>query len=165
MNDASTDAAGFSASTEADVTPKLRGRLFAKYVALFVAVVFVALLTNVLFQVWFSYQEHKRSLIQIQREQAEAAAGKIAQFVKEIENPVCWTTQITWNSSTPEQLRFDSLRWLRQLLAITVLAQLDSSGREQLRVSRLAMDVTGSGTDFSKDPKYTDTVAHKIYYG
>ena len=76
MNDASAGAAGSSASTEANATPKLRGRLFAKHVALFVAVVFVALLTNVLFQVWFSYQEHKRSLIQIQREQAEAAAAR-----------------------------------------------------------------------------------------
>ena len=27
------------------------------------------------------------------------------------------------------------------------------------------MDVIGSGTDFSKDPKYTETVARKIYYG
>ena len=152
MNDASAGAAGSSASTEADATTKLRARLFAKHVALFVAVVFVALLTNVLFQVWFSYQEHKRSLIQIQREQAEAAAGKIAQFVKEIENQVGWTTQLPWNSSTLEQRRFDALRLLRQVPAITELAQLDSSGREQLRVSRLAMDVIGSGTEFSKEP-------------
>ena len=60
-------------------------RLFRKYVALFVAVVSVALLTNGLFEIWFSYQEHKSALIRIQREQAEAAAAKIGQFVKEIE--------------------------------------------------------------------------------
>jgi signal transduction histidine kinase len=49
--------------------------------------------------------------------------------------------------------------------AITELAQLDSSGKEQLRVSRLAMDVVGGGQDFSKDPKFTEAVAHKVYYG
>ena len=39
--------------------PKTRRRLFAKYVALFVAVVCVALLSNGIFDVFFYYQEHK----------------------------------------------------------------------------------------------------------
>src|SRR5205807_2741217 len=43
--------------------------------------------------------------------------------------------------------------------------QLDSRGREQLRVSRLAMDVVGSQTDYSQDPKFTEAVANKVYYG
>ena len=65
--------------------PKTRRRLFAKYVALFVAVVCVALISNGVFDVFFYYQEHKTSLIRIQREQVEAAAAKISQFVKEID--------------------------------------------------------------------------------
>ena len=32
-------------------------------------------------------------------------------------------------------------------------------------MSRLAMDAVGVGTDFSKDPKFTEAVAKKIYYG
>ena len=39
------------------------------------------------------------------------------------------------------------------------------AGKERLRVSRLAMDVIDSGLDLSKDPKFTETVAHKVYYG
>ena len=54
---------------------------------------------------------------------------------------------------------------LRQVPAITELAQLDSTGKEQLKVSRLAMDVVGSMADFSQDPKFTEAVAHKVYYG
>ena len=54
---------------------------------------------------------------------------------------------------------------LRQVPAITELAQLDANGREQLRVSRLAMDVVGSQTDYSKDPKFVDALARKVYYG
>ena len=149
----------------ADTAPKVRGKLFRKYVALFLAVVCVALLTSGLSEVWFSYQEHKASLIRIQREQAEAAAAKIGQFIKEIESQIGWTTQLPWSAGTLEQRRFDGLRLLRQVPAITELAQLDATGHEQLRVSRLAMDVVGSQADFSKDPKFLDALAHKVYYG
>ena len=145
--------------------PKTRRRLFTKYVALFVAVVCVALLSNGIFDVYFYYQEHKVSLIRIQREQAEAAAAKIGQFIKEIESQLGWTTQLPWSAGSIEQRRFDALRLLRQVPAITELAQIDASGKERLRVSRLAMDVVGSGTDFSNDPKFMEAVAHKVYYG
>src|SRR5215208_3343182 len=144
---------------------KVRGRLFRKYVGLFVAVVCLALFANGLFEIWFSYQEHKAALFRIQREQAEAAAAKIGQFVKEIEGQLGWTVQLPWSASTLEQRRFDALRLLRQVPAITELSQLDSTGKEQLRVSRLAMDVVGSGLDLSKDPKFAETVAKKVYYG
>jgi signal transduction histidine kinase len=150
---------------ERESASPFRGRLFRKYVFLFLAVVCVALVTNGLSEIWFSYQEHKSSLIRIQREQAESAAAKISQFIKEIESQVGWTTQLPWSAGTIDQRRFDGLRLLRQVPAITELSQLDSSGREQLRVSRLAMDVVASQADFSKDPKFTEAVAHKVYYG
>src|SRR2546421_9533203 len=46
----------------------------------------------------------------IQREQAEATAAKIAQFIKEIESQIGWTTQLPWSAGTLEQRRFDGLR-------------------------------------------------------
>src|SRR5579864_832847 len=143
----------------------IRSRLFIKYVALFVAVVAVALLSNGIFEVFFYYREHKAALIRIQHEQAEAAAAKISQFIKEIESQLGWTTQLPWSAGSIEQRRFDALRLLRQVPAITELAQVDSSGHERLRVSRLAMDVLDSGLDLSKDPKFTGAVANKVYYG
>src|SRR5260370_29268645 len=74
--------------------PKTRRRLFTKYVALFVAVVCVALLSNGIFDVFFYYQEHKASLIRIQPEQPEAPAAKIGQFIKDIDTQLGWTTQL-----------------------------------------------------------------------
>ena len=145
--------------------PGIRTRLFTKYVGLFVAVVAVALLANGLFEVFFYYREHKTALIRVQREQAEAAAAKISQFVKEIESQLGWTTQLPWSAGSIEQRRFDALRLLRQVPAITELAQVDSTGKERLRVSRLAMDVVDSGIDLSQDAKFTEAVAHKVYYG
>jgi signal transduction histidine kinase/DNA-binding response OmpR family regulator len=143
----------------------VRSRLFIKYVALLVAVVVLALLANGAFEIWFSYQEHKASLIGIQREQAEGAASKIEQFITEINSQVGWTTQLPWSDSTLDQRRFDALRLLRQVPAITELAQIDAAGHEQLRVSRLTMDVVGSGVDYSAKPEFTQAVAHKVYYG
>ena len=149
----------------AGAVPRIRSRLFTKYVGLFVLVVSVALLSNGIFEVYFYYQEHKAALIRIQREQAEAAAAKISQFVKEIESQLGWTTQLPWSASSIEQRRFDALRLLRQVPAITELSQVDASGKERLRVSRLAMDNVESGIDFSKEPKFAEAAANKVYYG
>ena len=165
MNAHGTDFPVSSAAATAPSAPIVRGRLFRKYVALFVGVVAAALLANGLFEIWFSYQEHEDALIRIQHEQAQAAAAKIEQFVQEIQNQIGWTTQLPWSAGTLEQRRFDALRLLRQVPAITELSQLDATGHEQLRVSRLAMDVVGSNKDFSQDPKFTEAVAHKVYYG
>jgi hypothetical protein len=144
---------------------QINGPLFRKYVALFLAVVFVVLLINGLLEIGFAYQQHKVSLVRIQREQAEAAAAKIGQFIKEIESQVGWTTQLPWSTGTIDQRKFDGSRVLRQVPAITELAQLDSSGKEQLRQSKLAMDVIGSHIDFSNQAKFTEAVAKKVYYG
>src|SRR5258708_21311068 len=99
---------------------RLRGsKLFAKYVVLLVAVVTVALLFNGISDAYFYYHERREALVRIQREQAEAAAAKIDQFVKEIENQLGWTTQLPWSAGTAEQRRFDALRLLRHVPAVT----------------------------------------------
>src|SRR3954453_4826481 len=98
---------------------RLGGRLFRKYVVLFIGVVCAALIADGLLDIWFSYREQKTLLIRIQREQAEAAAAKIGQFVKEIESQLGWTTQLPWSAETTEQRRIDALRLLRQVPAIT----------------------------------------------
>src|SRR5258708_28689397 len=109
----------------------VRSRLFIKYVALLVAVVVLALLANGAFEIWFSYQEHKASLISIQREQAEGAASKIEQFITEINSQVGWTTQLPWSDSTLDQRRFDALRLLRQVAALHRPAPLHSALPQQ----------------------------------
>ena len=131
----------------------VRSRLFFKYTLLFVTVVVLALVANGGFEVWFSYQEHKNSLIGIQEQQAIAAADKIEEFITQIESQVGWTTQLPWTDGTLDQRRFDALRLLRQVPAITELAQIDAAGHEQLKVSRLTMDVVGSGIDYSQKPE------------
>jgi two-component system NtrC family sensor kinase len=97
--------------------------------------------------------------------EAEGAAATITQFLKEMESQIGWTTQLPWSAGTIEQRRFDALRLLRQVPAVTELSLLDASGKEQLRVSRLTMDGVGSNLDLSRDPKFVEAVAHQAYYG
>ena len=144
---------------------QISGPLVRKYIVLFLAVVFVVLLTNSLLEIGFFYRDHKSLLIRAQREQAQAAAAKIGQFIREIESQVGWTTQLPWSAGAIDQRRFDASRLLRQVQAITEFTQLDPAGKEQLRVSRLAMDVVASQTDFSQKPVFIDAVANNVYYG
>jgi len=97
--------------------------------------------------------------------QAECIADKLAEFIKQVRNQVDWTTQLPSTGGSIEQRQFDALRLLRQAPAITELSLLDAEGKEFYKVSRLGMDVVGSGTDYSKEAKFTETVAKKIYYG
>ena len=135
-----------------------RNRLFRKYLVPFVAVVLLALLSNGLVEIYFAFQESKSVLAQIQREKAAAAALRIEGFVKEIERQMGWTTQPHLAlAGGLEQRRLDYLRLQRQAPPINEVAYLDAQGREQLRISRLAMDVIGSGLDRSAEPRFTET--------
>ena len=145
--------------------PKARGRLFRKYAVLFSAIVSAALVINGAVEVWFLYRDHTQLLLRVQREQAETAAAKIGQFIKEIEGQLAWTTQLPWSADDIEQRRFDAFRLLRQAPAVTELTQIDPQGRERLRVSRLAMNVIDSQQDLSKDPKFVEAMARRVYHG
>ena len=97
--------------------------------------------------------------------EAEVTAAKIGQFINEIESRLGSMGRLPWAGSTLEQRRFEALRLLRQVPAITELAQIDASGHQQLRVARLPMDVTTHKTDYSQDPKFTEAIAKGVYYG
>jgi hypothetical protein len=100
----------------------------------------------------------------ILRLEAEGAATRIRDFFVYIESQLGWTTQLPWSAGTIDQRRFDGLRLLRQVPAITLVAQLDADGKERLRQWRVGHVVDG-GADLSKDPKFAEAVANKVYYG
>ena len=143
----------------------VHGTLFWKYVLLFVAVTGSVLVTNGLVDIWFTYQEHRAVLMRAQSEQAGAAAAKITQFIREIEGHLGWMTHLSWTTPAMDQRELDGIRLLRQVPAITELTLLDDQGREQLRLSRQAMDRVGGNTDFSADERFKEAVANKVYYG
>jgi signal transduction histidine kinase/CheY-like chemotaxis protein len=142
-----------------------RGGLFRKYITSFVITICIALIANGIFEIWLFYREQNKSINRIQSQQAESAAAKVAQFIKEIESQLVWTANLPWSADMLDELRYDELRLFRQVPAITELIQLDSNGREQLRQSRTELDTVGSQKDFSKDSSFIEASAHKVYYG
>ena len=143
-----------------------RGRLFQKYAVLFATLVGGVLLASTLIEIYFSYQENKATLVRIEREKAVAAAATIEQFVKEIERQLRWSAQYLVDSPAEalEQRELDYLRLLRHVPAIAELSHMDSSGKEELKVSRLAMDEVGSQADLSHEPKFIEAKAGKTYF-
>src|SRR5438067_5290800 len=142
---------------------RVRGRLFRKYVGLFVAVVATALAANSLVEIWFSYREQSAALARVQRSQAEEAAARIDQFVKNIEGQMGWLIQFPWSADNLDEWRFDAVRLLRQVPAITELARLDPSGHEEVRISRVSQDVIGSQTDYPQHPKFVEAMTNRHY--
>jgi signal transduction histidine kinase len=124
----------------------------------------VALIASGALQLYFTYQENKDALLNLQREKAAAAASRIATYVEEIEHQLAWMRLPQVGPQTPEQRRIEYLKLLRLVPAITDVALLDATGREQLRVSRLGMDVTAGEADFSKDPKFLQAQGGKTYF-
>ena len=144
---------------------KRRGRLFRKYALLLAGMISAALVANGLVNVWFAFQDQEALLISLQREQAQVAATRIGLFVREIEGQMRWTTQQAWAGGSLAQRRIDGVRLLRQVAPISELTLLDGEGREQLKLSRQAMDVIGSQIDHSKQAAFAAAVEGKTYYG
>jgi signal transduction histidine kinase len=146
----------------------MRGRrLFWKYTIFFALLVTGALLASGITELYFSYQENKAALVALQREKALAAASQIEGYIKEIERQMGWVTQPqrAATGATPEQRRLDFFRLQRQVQAITEASYIDATGREQMQVSRLKMDVIGGQADLSHDPRFVEAKAHRVYRG
>jgi signal transduction histidine kinase/putative methionine-R-sulfoxide reductase with GAF domain len=143
-----------------------RWRLFGKYATLIIALVGGALLASGMLSLYFSYRENQEHLVALQQEKALAAATRIEQYIRDIEHQLGWTAlpQVSAEGNVVEQRRYEYLKLLRQVPAITEVAWLDSSGREQLRVSRLAMDAMGAGSDYSQDAKFLQAKGGKTWY-
>jgi len=136
-------------------------------VIVFAGLVSGALLTSGAIELYFSYYENREALVALQREKALGVAERIDAYIKEIERQISWTTQPQLGAlaAAMYQRRVDYLRLLKQVLPITEISYLDAQGKEQLRVSRLKMDVVGSGDDYSREPEFLEAKAGKIYHG
>src|SRR5499433_1402840 len=154
--------------------PSARGRLFRKYVVVLLVLVGGVLVASSLVDLYFSYRETQRAILRVERAKAVAAAARIEQFLKDVELQVRETTRTASDDPDASQVgparlgfreglgaalaaqrELDFVRVLRNVPAVAQLSHLDLAGKEQLRVSRLDLDVAGSQEDFSKAPAFT----------
>ena len=137
-----------------------RGGLFAKYVTSFVGLILVVLAVNGGLQTWFMYRETTDLLVKAQSDKAESTARRIEQFVSEIKRQISWATRAS--ATTIEQRRTDYALLLQQVPAVERVIQLDSAGREQLRLSRSEF-LAGSNLDYSGDPRFRETQTRSVW--
>ncbi|HUN67906.1 MAG TPA: ATP-binding protein [Burkholderiales bacterium] len=142
-----------------------RGRLFRKYFLLILALVCGALLLSGGIGVYFSYQENKFALSSLQREKAVAAAARIEQFIRQIEQQLAFAALPQLGAEGIEQRRIEFLKLQRLVPAITDTTQIDAKGRERLAVSRLGMDRVGSDVDLSQEPAFKGAKPDQTWFG
>lgn len=145
---------------------KTDGRLLWKYVRLFIIRVGGALLTSGAIDLFFSFQDQRHALAKAQRVRAVSAAEMIERFLGDIEWQVHQAAKTPRAASNTglELRRMDYLRLLKHVPAITDLSYLDRTGKEQLRVSRLALAVVGTSKDLSGEKKFQEARAKDIHY-
>ena len=139
----------------------LREGLFAKYVVSLVGLVVFVLAVNGAIETWISYRGTRTTLTDAMSEKAEATARRIEQSISELERQISWVTRAS--AVTLEQRRADYTQLLNQVPSVSQLSFLNGNGREQLRLSRTTILVSG-GTDFSRDVRFTETVAKGVSY-
>jgi len=141
-------------ATPAATRRSRQGRLFRKYLLLILTLVSGALLASGAISVYFSYQEQKTALGNLQQEKAIAAASRIEQYIRQIEQQLAYAALPQLDASDVELRRIEFLKLLRQVPEVTDITQLDATGHEQVAVSRLGMDVMSSGKDRSQEPAF-----------
>ena len=146
-----------------------RWRLFPKYAMLITAVVAGVLVISGAINLVFSWRETQAQLVALQAEKAQNAAARIEQYVLNIEHQIGWTAFPLTDTSgdATEQRRLEYVKLQKQAQQITDLVWIGADGRERLRMSRLGLDVIGSGTDLSKEPAFVAVRAGKgeTWYG
>jgi len=143
------------------------GRLFRKYFLLILALVCGALVISGAIGLYFSYQENKVALASLQREKAVAAAARIEEFIRQIEQQLAYAAlpQLGVGAGSTEQRMIEFFKLQRLVQAITDTVQIDAKGRERIAVSRLGMNVVDSGIDRSGEPAFRAAKPEQTWFG
>jgi len=116
--------------------------------------------------VWTAWRENEALIVELERENAEAAAIRIENFVDSIVRQVNWLPLFPRAPiENPLERKFDYIKLLKEVKEITEAAYIDAQGREQIRESRIGMSAYGSGTDLSDEPWFKAASAGRTYYG
>ncbi len=141
-------------------------RLFRRYFVLILALVTAALLIPSSISLYFSYRETLDALHALQREKAVAAAGRIEQYILQVQAQLKGAALPQLGSEGAEQRRLEFLKLLKQVPDVTDIAWIGADGCEKSQVSRLAMDAAGDCLrDRGRDPAFLEPTAAKPWYG
>ena len=144
--------------------PRVRIGLARKLALAFIGLVSSVLLVNGGLDMWLGYRAAKATAILIQRQQAGSVAERIEAFVTDIEQQIGWTTTAHWDALPLEERRYDFIRLLREVPAISEITEIDGSGKEELQLSRTAPDVVASGKSDLSAPRFAEAEAKGVWF-
>ncbi|HYP69273.1 MAG TPA: ATP-binding protein, partial [Variovorax sp.] len=136
-----------------------------KYFLLILSLVTTVLLASSAISLYFAYEENKEALASLQHEKAVGAASRIEQYVLQLSQQLGYASLAQIDAPDLEAQRTEFWRLLRQAPEVTDISQLDHTGREEIAVSRLGLDVLGSGKDRSTEPAFKESRPEATWYG
>jgi two-component system, NtrC family, sensor kinase len=142
-------------------------RLIWKYTAVVVTLVAAAVLSVGLTELYFTYQDSKRTLSRVELDKASSAATSIEQQVQEILRELDAVAQPTverGRAGLAERSQ-DFHRLLERDEFVGQLTYLDSTGAERVRTSLLKTDRINRGIDLSGSAEFTRARAQRRYFG
>ncbi len=147
--------------------PRRRSSLFRKYALVLWILVSGAVLTTGLVQAYFAFRQSTSDLVLLEREQAKGAAATIEGFVLEIQRQIAATAPPPGSAGDVSlaQRHESLLKLLRLVPAVSDVSYLNAAGREEIRLSRTALDVIGGGADRSGEEAFQKAKAAGTYYG
>ena len=146
---------------------KLRSRLVRKYITVIAVLVGASLLASGLIELFFSYNENRDSIANLEREKAAFAAATIEQFM---DNVTVQLNEVAKHVHSQDRdgldaRRLEYLRLLNQVSSITEVSYLDPLGVQQLKVSRLSLDVIAPGPNGAVEIPYPELRHGNVYFG
>ena len=142
-----------------------QGRLLRKYAIVFGALVGGSLIAGSLLQLYFSYEQSKSALLQIESVEASSAALRIRPFVEYMTAQVTAILPSTGiGDVSREQRRTDFQALLHRAQEINDVSFIDKSGRERMHVFRLELDRLDEDLDRSMDGEFIETRAGAPFF-
>jgi serine phosphatase RsbU (regulator of sigma subunit) len=137
-----------------------------KYAVLFAALVGGAVLITSVAEMYGIYDDHQLALQRLVQAAARGAAARIEQFLAATDRDLSSVAPAFWaiGGGTLDQRMNEYQRLLRQSPAFTEILYVNASGREQLRVSRLGLNLIGSDAEHAQDPLFVAARAQTVAY-
>ncbi len=147
--------------------PRLpKGRLYRKYVIYFIVPFSATLLAIGAIGLYYFYKESRTAIVALQREKAQSAATQIEGFIRDIERQIRWIRlppDVGCDVLERQRVEFEKL--LRIFPSVSEVIWLDAVGREQIMVSRLAMNRLRGGADLFATPIFQVARSERVYFG
>lgn len=113
----------------------------------------------------YAHCESNEMLGLLQRERAEAVASSVRQFLANIELQVAFASSLPpLGAAAMDQRRLEFHKILRLIPAVTEVIHIDAIGKEQILVSRVAMDTLQSGKDRAGEPAFTNAKGGNFWF-